>query len=349
MEDMRASIAAINGAELAGRIENDLSPADRELLRELVRTHRHVDQSAVQAALRKCNEANRAILSKRAGRPFISPAQRHHATADADVVINGTFPVTTTMSGDETLAKSKNATVTVMELLNVPDGRGVRSNMMPTTLEEGGYTAVPGNSHFETFRPASDDLLKGLLDAGLQVVHCISDKNRGPLKRVMGNPRIVPLLESSGAKLEMLVPQTGAPVLAMVPHEHYSHVLWAAMKKETQLYQLQGVADIHAAAAALLGRQPPNIGRLLELVDAVPHLPHYKGGAYCEAVMKGKLHGYIAEFGDVAGTEAWQAWYTGCKRDAGASGAPAAPGRTYRALACWARVWAVFDSRSQGL
>ena len=37
------------------------------------------------------------------------------------------------------------------------------------------------------------------------------------------------------------------------------------------------------------------------------------------------------------------------KRDAGASGAPAAPGRTYRALACWARVWAVFDSRSQGL
>jgi hypothetical protein len=346
---MRASIAAIDGAELAGRIENDLSPADRQLLRELVRTHRHVDQSAVQAALRKCNEANRAILSTRAGRPFMSPAQRHHATADADVVINGTFPVTTTMSGDETLAKSNNATVRVMELLNVPDGRGVRINMMPTTLKEGGYTAVPGNSHFETFRPASDDLLKGLLDAGLQVVHCISDKNRGPLKRVMGNPRIVPLLESSGAKLEMLVPQTGAPVLAMVPREHYSHVLWAAMKKETQLYQLQGVADIHAAAAALLGRQPPNIGRLLELVVALPHVKWYKKGPYCEAVMKAKLPGYMAELGDVAGTEAWQEWYTGCKRDAGASGAPAAPGRTYRALACWARVWAVFDSRSQGL
>jgi hypothetical protein len=330
VEDMRASIAAINGAELVRRIEKDLSPADRKLLGELVRKHSDVDQSAVQAALRKCNEANSAILSTRLGRPFIKPAQQHHATADADVVIIGTFPVTTVMSGDQTLAKSKNATVTVMELLNVPDGCGVRSNMMPTTLAEGGYTAVPGNSHFETFRPASDALLKGLLDAGLQVVHCISDKNRGPLIRVMGHPRSVLLLESSGAKLEMLVPQTGAPVLAMVPHEHYSHLLWAAMKEKTRLFQLQGLADIHAAAAALLGREAPNIGRLLELVVALPHLPHYKGGAYCEAVMKGKLRGYIAEFGDVAGTEAWQEWYTGCKRDAGASGAPAAPGRTYK-------------------
>ncbi len=95
VEDMRASIAAINGAELVGRIEKDLSPADRKLLRELVRTHRHVDQFAVQAALCKCNEANSAILSTRAGRLFIRPAQQHHATADADVVITGTFPVTT--------------------------------------------------------------------------------------------------------------------------------------------------------------------------------------------------------------------------------------------------------------
>jgi hypothetical protein len=348
VEDMRQSIAAINGAELVGRIKKDLSPADWELLRELVRTHSDVDQSAVQAALRKCNEANSATLSTRLGRPFIKPAQKHHATADADVVITGTFPVSTSMD-HETLEKPDNMTVRVMDLLNGPDGRGVLCNMMPTTLRKGGYTAVPGKSHFETFAPAAGALLGDLLDAGLQFFHLISNKNREPLMRVLHNPRIVSLLKSNGAELEMYVPQTGAAVLAVVPYEHYSHLGWGALMKETRLYLLEGLGRVHAAAAALLGRQPPRIGRLLELVDAVPHLLHYKGGAYCEAVMKGKLRAYIAEFGDEAGTEAWQEWYTGCKRDAGASGAPAAPGRTYRALACWARVWAVFDSRSQRL
>ena len=47
-----------------------------------------------------------------------------------------------------------------------------------------------------------------------------------------------------------------------------------------------------------------------------------------EAVMKAKLAVFIAVFGVDDGTARWRAWYTGCKRRAGASGAPASRGYT---------------------
>ena len=125
------------------------------------------------------------------------------------------------------------------------------------------------------------------------------------------------LLQSNGAKLEMHVPQTGAPVLAVVPFEHYSHLGWGALKEETRLYLLKGLADVHTAAAFLLGRELPRIDRLLTLVVAVPVRKFYNDGAYCEAVMKSKLAWYIEALGDEAGTKAWQEWYKGRKQHAG--------------------------------
>jgi hypothetical protein len=171
-----------------------------------------------------------------------------------------------------------------------------------------------------------------LFDAGLQLVHCISPKNGDALRRVLHggepNPRIRELLVSNGTTLELHVPRTGKPVLVLLPHEHESHILWHSMKEGTRLWVLEGLADVYAAAVALLGRPPPPTTELLAAVRAVKYVEWYRGGAYMEAVMKAKLAVFIAVFGVDVGTARWRAWYTGCKRRAGASGAPASRGYT---------------------
>ena len=171
-----------------------------------------------------------------------------------------------------------------------------------------------------------------LFNAGLQLVHCISPKNGDALRRVLHggepNPRIRELLVSNGTTLELHVPRTGKPVLVLLPHEHESHILWHSMKEGTRLWVLEGLADVYAAAVALLGRPPPPTTELLAAVRAVKYVEWYRGGAYMEAVMKAKLAVFIAVFGVDVGTARWRAWYTGCKRRAGASGAPASRGYT---------------------
>ena len=103
-----------------------------------------------------------------------------------------------------------------------------------------------------------------MFNAGLQLVHCISPKNGDVLRRVLHggepNPRILELLVSNGTTLELHVPRTGKPVLVLLPHEHESHILWHSMKEGTRLWVLEGLADVYAAAVALLGRPPPPTG-----------------------------------------------------------------------------------------
>jgi hypothetical protein len=324
-KDLLARIDAIDGARLAADIMQSLQPADLAALEGLIQTHTTVDQTAVQRALDQCNRANGRTVQGLPGH-FIQPPQEHHAAEGATSIVLGTFPTTTVMGGEsraKTLSDVTNATVSVSAQLNgsLPEHghrKAVLCNMMPTTLPDD-YTQVPQESDFELFAPAVDELLLGLFGAGLQVVYGISDKIDDALRRVLDG-REVTLLVLNGTRLVLRVPTTGKPVLAIVPFEHISHAKWHAMKLATRLWQLLGLLAAHAAAAALLGREPPRIVELRDAVVAVQHIPWYKGGAYMEAVMKAKLSVYVAAVGVEEGTRRWQAWYTGRKCYAGASG-----------------------------
>ena len=82
---------------------------------------------------------------------------------------------------------------------------------------------------------------------------------------------------------------------------------------------------VFAARAALLGSTPPQVEKLLGMVGGAKFMGWYKGGAYCEAVMRTvRRMQYINAYGQEEGERRWWAWYIGCKRGRGTSGASAA-------------------------
>ncbi len=333
-KDLCDTIGKIDGAKLAADIRKSLSSADLAALQGLIGTYRNVDETAVRTALAAWNAANLRVMSQFVPDRLIAPIQLHHACRGTPVIGRmGTFPTGDGMDGAvdrKSLTADNNPTVLVTRMLDA-DQDAVWGNLLPTTLK-GDYTLVPSEAVFEAFARAADDAVRALIDAGLLVFHCISPKNGVALRRVLHggdpNPRIVVLLVSNGTIIELHVPPTGKAVLVVLPFEHASHVLWHSMKAGTRLWLLKGLLDAHAAAASLLGRLPPRTAELLAAVLAVKFVKWYRGGAYMEAVMKARLAVFIAVFGVDDGTARWRAWYTGCKRRAGASGAPAARGHT---------------------
>ena len=333
-KDLCDTIGKIDGAKLAADIRKSLSSADLAVLNELIGTYRNVDETAVRTALDEWNVANLRVMSQFVPGRLIAPIQLHHACKGTPVIGRlGTFPTGDGMDGAidrKSLTAENNPTVLVTRLLDASED-AVWGNLLPTTLT-GDYTLVPSQAVFEAFANAADDAVRALIAAGLLVFHCISPKNGVALRRALHggdpNPRIVALHVSNGTTLELHVLPTGKAVLVLLPFEHASHVLWHSMKDGTRLWLLQGLLKTHAAAASLLGRPPPRTDELLAAVLAVKYLKWYRGGTYMEAVMKAKLAVFIAVFGVDDGTARWRAWYTGCKRRAGASGAPAERGHT---------------------
>jgi hypothetical protein len=333
-KDLCDTIGKIDRAKLAADIRKSLSSADLAALQGLIGTYRNVDVTAVRTALDEWNAANLRVMSQFVSGRLIAPIQLHHACKGCPVIVRiGTFPTGAGMDGAidrKSLTAENNPTVLVTRLLDASED-AVWGNLLPTTLK-GDYTLVPSEAVFKAFANAADDAVRALIAAGLLVFHCISPKNGVALRRALHggdpNPRIVALHVSNGTTLELHVLPTGKAVLILLPFEHASHVLWHSMKDGTRLWLLQGLLKTHAAAASLLGRQPPRTDELLAAVLAVKYLKWYRGGAYMEAVMKAKLAVFIAVFGVDDGTARWRAWYTGYKRRAGASGAPAARGAT---------------------
>ena len=99
-----------------------------------------------------------------------------------------------------------------------------------------------------------------------------------------------------------------------------SECAWQALKEESRLWVLQGLVEVFAARAALLGSAPPQVEKLLGMVGGAKFLGWYVGGAYCEAVMRTvRRMQFINAYGQEEGERRWWAWYTGCKSSAGAA------------------------------
>jgi hypothetical protein len=98
---------------------------------------------------------------------------------------------------------------------------------------------------------------------------------------------------------------------------------WGALKYENRLLLAAGSAVTASPLRALLGLDPLDVATLLALVGREAKAGEgkakgwYKGGAYCEAVMRQRLFAFIAAYGAEKGQRHWQQWYTGCKRRAG--------------------------------
>lgn len=108
-----------------------------------------------------------------------------------------------------------------------------------------------------------------------------------------------------------------------VPFEHRSHLAWRALKPENRMLLAAGCVATASPLRALLGLRPLDPKVLLALVGGEAEEGEgkrkgwYRGGAYCEAVMRQRLFAFQAVYGDVEGQRRWQEWYTGCKRRAG--------------------------------
>ena len=90
------------------------------------------------------------------------------------------------------------------------------------------------------------------------------------------------------------------------------------MKEETRLWVLEGLVTVYVARAALLGCPPPLVDKLLGVIGGAPVQKWYKGGAYCEAVMKTvRRTQFRAVYGDDDGDKRWRQWYKDCKSRGG--------------------------------
>ena len=352
--ETEARIKAINGAKLLEKIVAYMSEETHTKLGELKRDHKNVELPAVQRALDKCNQSNKEVAKS----PLITPVQEHATGLGAHGVVDGTFPTTTAMPSKVTLSATNNATVITLALLEgvlpteFADGM-IRINRMPTTRPT--YTDVPTQAEFKSFQPAHVEALSDLFAAGVQMYDAISDTCRPDfIAAVHGKapPKFVVLVELNGATLELHTPDGKPPVLATFPFEHASHIAWQvrlpacppcnhpgmhlhspfihprsaalspsrsqAMKEETRLWVLEGLVTVYAARAALLCCPPPLVDKLLGVIGGAPLKKWYKGGAYCEAVMKTVRRAqFRAVYGDDDGDKRWRQWYKDCKSRAG--------------------------------
>ena len=321
-----ALIKKIDGNKLSAEAERSLSPLGRAALELLRQNKGKVLAAKVHAALDQCNLANKKTVNKQP--KLLQPVQMHAMGSAATRVVCGSFPVTTAMDTEETLAHGMNATVLVVSMLlghEMPAAfmeATIRTNRMPTTTP--GYTTVPSKSDYDLFKPDIVRLLQHSFAAGVQSFDAITDSCRADFEQALyggAQPVLEVLLERNGATLELHMPPGKPPVLATFPAEHMSHVAWQAMKEETRLWILEGLVAVHAARAALLGSAPPLVDKLLTIVGGEERkgVKGYKGGAYCEAVMKtARRAQFRAVYGDDEGDKRWKEWYIGCKQRAGA-------------------------------
>jgi hypothetical protein len=194
---------------------------------------------------------------------------------------------------------------------------------VPTTLDAP-YTAVPLPTDFALFRDAHVDCLSGIFDAGVQIYHAVSDTCRADFEKgVYGaqQPSYVVLMRVNGWSLELHMPEGKPPVLAAIPPEHLSHIMWQMLREESRLWVLEGGVKVHAVLAALLGATPPDVDKLLGLIVDTPHvgwISRNNAGAYAEAVMKTvRRMQYHHVYGPEVGEKKWAAYYYGAKSRAG--------------------------------
>ena len=331
VEEMISRIKATDGAALLSDAKTSLDVDVIAKLDRLAASWQNVDHAKVAAALRACNDSNAASTTPR----FRSPIQRHAAGDAACILVDGTYPTTSTMFANctETLSCMTSPTVINISLLegHQPDhfpAESCRANRMPTTLPT--YTEVPTQADFAIFQHSHIQLLSALFSAGVQVYDAVSDTCRKDAEQAIhgaATPTFIVLVEKNGATLELHMPAGKPVVLTTFPAEHLSHMSWQAMKEVTRLWQLEGLASVYAARSALLGSAPPKVEKLLEVIGGAPFKGWYRGGAYCEAVMKTtRLMQFTALYGSVDGKKRWQDWYTDCKVRAGRLGGVATRG-----------------------
>ncbi|CAN0072027.1 unnamed protein product, partial [Ectocarpus fasciculatus] len=98
-----------------------------------------------------------------------------------------------------------------------------------------------------------------LLGGGVKVFVEVTSSNLGSLEEALsdgptGPPRRYELLHVNGTRLELLAPPQGGAVLALLPHEHLSHVFWGQLNEAGRLQLLLGFHAVVGVLAALLDR-----------------------------------------------------------------------------------------------
>ena len=89
---------------------------------------------------------------------------------------------------------------------------------------------------------------------------------------------------------------------------------------ESRLWVLEGLVEVFAVRAALLGSASPQVEKLLSMVGGAKCVGWYTCGAYCEAVMRTvRRMQFIAAYGQEEGERRWWEWYIKCKQSAGAA------------------------------
>ena len=193
---------------------------------------------------------------------------------------------------------------------------------MPTTLDDD-YTCVPSRADFALFQSAHVSCLSDIFSAGMQVYNAVSDTCRPDFEAALYSGKetksVVVLAEKNGWTLELHMPASKRPVLAAFPPEHISHIMWSALKSESRLWVLEGGVHVYSLQAAIMGTTPPQVEKLIGLIDASPHKLWFRGGAYAEAVMKTvRRMQYHTLYGVEEGEKKWADYYYGAKKRAGA-------------------------------
>ena len=310
----------------------------RDALDAIINGATPVRAAGIEAATTRVNATNAAIHAANRAR-LHEGLQAHNGSYSSGLSVSGTFPTTTTLNPAAanhawTLRHPTNAAVIVLQELlggGVPlHEAALLSNMTPTTVP-GDYTKCPKDADFALFAQPYADFLREQYAHGVRSFVCVGTRNEAAVLDALC-PRghtAVCLAEHNNSRLLLVLGvgengSDGRQFLLLVPHEHMSHVMWQALSRSSRLWLLAGLVHCVSALQALRGKARPDAKGLLELVGPEKaegkRSGWFSSGAYAESVMRGarRLQFIRAFGGEEEGLAKWQAWYTDCKRRAGA-------------------------------